>query len=203
MPRLTQTTSPGTSSRVSSPIVMVTEPSTTAMSCSVCSWAWRGTCLPGSYRTRQSRTWSPPTACRRTPSTNSNASTPFQVLNGEPSGMDAPVGLAAVRAQRLDEDLLVEDDPLAVPAGLAVGLERPEHPLGRGRHLGHPHADGVVDGRGDGRRLGVVGHLADGLGPERPVHRRVLEDHVLELGHVLERWREVGAELLAAVLGRG
>src|SRR3954452_4912769 len=118
MPRLTQTTSPGTSSRVSSPIVMVTEPSTTAMSCSVCSWAWRGTCFPGSYRTRQSRTWSPPTACRCTPSTNSNASTPFQLPNGERSAMHTPVGLAAVAADGGDGDLLVEDHALAFPSRL-------------------------------------------------------------------------------------
>src|SRR6476469_3916067 len=179
MPRLTQTTSPGRSSRVSSPMVMDTEPSMIAISCSVCSWAWRLTCVPGSYGTRQSRTWSPPIACRRTPSTNSNDGTPFHVPKPEPSGIDAPEGLPAVGAQRRDRDLLVVDHPLALAARLALGVERPQHALGRGGHLGHPHADRVVDGCRDGRRLGVVGHLADRLGAERPVDRRVLEDDVV------------------------
>src|SRR4051812_31884646 len=161
MPRLTQTTSPGPSSRVSSPMVIVTLPSTTAISCSVCSCACRGTCLPGWYCTRHSRTWSPPMACRCTPSTNSNGSTPFQVEN--PSGMDPPERLAAVGAQRPDRELLVVDDALALAARLGLRLERAQHALRRDRHLRHPHAHGVMDRRGDRRRLRVVGHLADRL----------------------------------------
>src|SRR4051794_2189589 len=179
MPRLTQTTSPGCNSRVSSRMVIVTEPSRMAMSCSVCSWGWRLPCLPGSYCTRQSSTWSPPMACSRTPSTNSNASTPFHVPNPE-SGIDAPERPAAIGAERGDGDLLVVDHPLALAARLAPLLQRAQHALRRGRHLGHPHADGVVDRRRDRRRLRVVGHLADRLGAERPVHGRVLEDHVLQ-----------------------
>src|SRR6476469_6022033 len=147
MPRLTQTTSPGRSSRVSSPMVMDTEPSMIAISCSVCSWAWRLTCLPGSYCTRQSRTWSPPMACRRTPSTNSKAGTPFQVRKPARSGIDAPEGLPAVGAQRRHRDLLVVDDALALAARLAPGVQGAQDALGRRWHLGHPHADRVVDGR--------------------------------------------------------
>src|SRR5215212_1429902 len=157
-------------------MVIVTEPSRMAISCSVCSWAWRVTCLPGSYCTRQSRTWSPPMACRRTPSTNSKAWMPFQVRKGERSGIDAPEGLPAVGAQRRHRDLLVVDHALALAARLALGVERPQNALGRRGHLGHPHADRVMDRRRDGGRLGVVGHLADGLGAERAVDRRVLED---------------------------
>src|SRR3954451_21656787 len=201
MPLLTQTTSPGTSSRVSSPMVIVTRPSMTAISCSVCSWACRETCLPGSYCTRHSSTWSPPIAWSRTPSTNSNASTPFQVPNPD-SGIDAPEGPAAVGAERGDGDLLVVDYALALATRLALLAQRPQHALGRGRHLGDPHADGVVDRGRDRRWLLVVGHLADRLGAERPVHGRVLEDHVLHLRQVRERGRQVGAELLSAVLGR-
>src|SRR3954451_9705536 len=201
-PRLTQTTSPGPSSRVSSPIVIVTVPSTTAMSCSVCSWAWRLTSLPGSYCTRHSRTWSPPMACRRTPSTNSKASRPFQVRNGEGSGIHAPEAGAAVGADLRDGELLVEDHALALAPRLGAGVERAQDALrGRG-HLRHPHAHGVVDRRGDGGRLGVVRHLADGLGPERPFDGRVLEDDVVDGGQGLQRGRQVGPELLAAVLDR-
>src|SRR4051812_15512562 len=196
MPRLTQTTSPGPSSRVSSPIIMVTCPSTIAITCSVCSCAWRGTCLPGWYCTRQSSSWSPPMACRCTPSTNSNGSTPFHDPNGDPSVMDAPERLAAVGAQRADRDGLVVDDALALTARLGAGLERAQDALRRHGHLRHPHADRVVDRGGDRRRLRVVGHLADRLGAERPVRRRVLEDRRLDLREVDERRRQVGPELL-------
>src|SRR4051812_35493840 len=97
-----------------------------------------------------------------TPSTNSYGSTPFHVENPE-SGMDAPVRLAAVGAERGDRDLLVVDHALALAARLALGVQGAQHTLRRDRHLGHPHADRVVDRRGDRGRLGVVGHLADRL----------------------------------------
>ena len=53
------------------------------ITCSVCSWAWRVTCLPGSYRTWHIRTCSPPIALMWTPGTNSYSSMPVNVLNGE------------------------------------------------------------------------------------------------------------------------
>src|SRR3954452_4360456 len=193
MPRLTHTTSPGPRSRVSSPIVIRTEPSMIAITCSVCSCAWRGTCLPGWYCTRHSSSWSPPMACRCTPSTNSNGSTPFQELKPDPSGMDAPVGLAAVGRHGLDRELLVEDDPLALAARLLLLLQGVQDALRRDGELRHPDADRVVDRRGDRRRLRVIGHLADRLRPERPVLGRVLEDRRPQLGEVLERRRQVGA----------
>src|SRR5256714_6734055 len=87
-PRLTTTTSPGRSVCVSSSIVISTSPSRMNITCSVSSCACHGTCLPGWYSTRQSSTCSPPIACRRTPSTNSHGSRPFQVRNGLPSGID-------------------------------------------------------------------------------------------------------------------
>src|SRR4051794_8914118 len=108
---------------------MRTEPSMIAITCSVCSWAWRGTCLPGWYCTRHSRTWSPPNAVMWTPSTNSNGSTPFQLPKPD-SGMHAPVGLAAVGGDRLDRQVLVEDHPLALAARLRLLLERVQDALG-------------------------------------------------------------------------
>ena len=61
--------------------------------------------------------------------------------------------------------------PSRLGPGLArcLLLQRPEHALGRDRQLRHPDADGVVDGRGDGRRLRVVGHLAAALRAVRTV----------------------------------
>src|SRR3954464_12857991 len=118
-------------------------------------------------------------AWSRTPSTNSNASTPLQVRKPE-SGIDAPERLAAVRADRRDRDLLVVDHPLALPPRLALVEQGAQDALGSRRHLRHPYADGVVDRRRDGGRLRVVGHLADRLGAERAVHRRALEDDVLQ-----------------------
>src|SRR2546429_2739626 len=41
------------------------------------------------------------------------------------------------------------------------------------------------------------GHLSDRLGPERPIDRGVLEDHVVELWEILHRRHEVRAELVA------
>src|SRR3954451_14686094 len=102
-------------------------------------------------------------ACSRTPSTNSYASMPFQVPKPE-SGMDAPERLAAVSADGGDRDVLVVDHALALAARLAPLAQRAQHTLGRGRHLGDPHADGVVDRGRDRGRLRVVGHLADRLG---------------------------------------
>src|SRR4051794_34115954 len=107
-------------------------------------------------------------ARRKTPSTNSNRSTSFQVPKPEPSAIGAPEALPAARAHPGDRELLVEDDPLALAAGLGAAVERLEDALGRGRHLRDPRADGVVDRRRDGRRLGVVRHLADRLGAEGP-----------------------------------
>src|SRR3954453_20796903 len=150
------------------------------ITCSVCSCACHGTCLPGSYRTRQSSTWSPPTAWRWTPSTNSHASRPDQVPNGRGSGIGAEEVLAAVLGDGLQGQVLVEDYPLPLAPRLPLLLERGEHALRRRGHLGHPHADGVVDRIHDRRRLRVVRHLADRLRAERSVCRRVLEDHVVE-----------------------
>ena len=204
-PRLTTTTSPARSVVVSSSIVISTSPSRMNITCSVSSCLCHGTCLPGAYCTRQRSTCSPPIACRRTPSTNSHESRPFQVRNGRDSGAaqaSTPKNPAPPFArERLDREVLVEDDALAVAAS-ARGLlgERGEHAVGRRRHLGHPDADSVVDRVRDRRRLRVVGHLADRLGAERPVDGRVLDDHVVELRQVLQRRAEVGAELAAAVL---
>src|SRR5439155_7356144 len=159
--------------------------------------------LPGSYWTRHRRTCSPPTAWIRTPSTNSYDSRPFHVRNGpRASGIGREEPLAAVRGQGLDRDRLVEDDALAVARRLLPRLERPQHALGRRGHLRDPDADRVVDRGGDRRRLRVVRHLADRLGAERAVGRRVLEDDVVELGEVLHRGGEIGAEFPAAVLRR-
>src|SRR5207244_9257422 len=113
-PRLTTTTSPADSVFVSSSIVISTSPSRMNITCSVSSCACHGTCFPGSYRTRQSSTCSPPIACRRTPSTNSHESRPFQLRNGLDfdSGFDAKETLAAVGRHRSHREVLVEDDPL-------------------------------------------------------------------------------------------
>src|SRR5437868_1999558 len=151
-PRLTTTTSPGPSVCVSSSIVISTSPSRMNMTCSVSSCLCQGTSFPGSYRTRQSSTCSPPIAWIRTPSTNSYESRPFQVRNGPGAsviGGEEP--RAAVRRDRPNRDLLVEDDPLAVAPRLGLPLERSQHPLGRRRHLRDPDSDGVVD-RGRDRR---------------------------------------------------
>ena len=67
-PRLTTQTSPGPSSCVSSPIVIATEPSRISITCSVCSWLWRATVVPGAYVTRPRKTWSPAIAWSPTPS---------------------------------------------------------------------------------------------------------------------------------------
>src|SRR5438552_15338204 len=140
-PRLTTTTSPVRSVCVSSSIVISTSPSRISITCSVCSWLCHGTCLPGSYWTRQSSTCSPPTAWSRTPSTNSNDSRPFQVRNGpRPSVIGLEEPLAAVRRDGAHGDLLVEHDPLPVATGLRLRLEGPQHALGRRRHLRHPHS---------------------------------------------------------------
>src|SRR5215207_3872316 len=106
---------------VSSSIVISTDPSRMNITCSVSSCACQGTCFPGSYCTRQSRTCSPPIAWRRTPSTNSNDSRPFQVRNGLEtlSGIDAEEAGALVRGERLHRDVLVEDDALALAARLS------------------------------------------------------------------------------------
>src|SRR2546428_7177273 len=142
-------TSPAFTSRVVPSTVTVTSPSTIAITCSVCSWLWTGTCFPGSYVTRQSRICSPPMACRRTPSANCQASTPFHVRNGVAvSAICLEEALAAVRAHRPDRKLVVEDDALAFAPRLLLSVECSEDPLRRRRHLGHPYADGVVD-RGD------------------------------------------------------
>src|SRR4051794_16167888 len=157
-PRFTTTTSPGPRVVVSSSIVISTSPSRMNITCSVSSCLCHGTCLPGSYRTRQSKTCSPPIACSRTPSTNSHESRPFHVRNGREaaacSGIDTEVCRAPVRGDGLDRDLLVEDDALAVPARLALLGERGEHAIGRRRHLGDPDADRVVDRVRDRRWLG-------------------------------------------------
>src|SRR2546428_2814137 len=150
-------TSPALTSRVSPSTVTVTSPSMIAMTCSVCSWLWSGTCFPGSYVTRQSRICSPPIACSRTPSANCQASTPFQVRNGvEASAIGLEEPLAAVRAHRPDRDVLVEDDALSVAPRLLLAVQRAQHPLGRRRHLRHPGSDRVVDRRPDRRRLRAV-----------------------------------------------
>ena len=47
-----------------------------------------------------------------------------------------------------------------------------QHALGRERHLGQPHAAGIVDGVRDRRDRRVGGHLADALGAERTARRR-------------------------------
>src|SRR5439155_19485512 len=163
-PRLIRTTSPALSSRVSSATAAAASPSMMAMTCSVCSWVWSGTCFPGSYVTRQSRICSPPIACSRTPSTNCQASTPIHVRNGVGVSVirleEAP---AAVRAHRPDRKLVVEDDALAVATRLLLSVERAQDPLRRCRHLSHPDADGVVDCGHDRRRLRIVRHLADRL----------------------------------------
>src|SRR3954452_24090017 len=131
LPRLTTTTSPARSVVVSSSIVISTSPSRTSITCSLSSCACHGTCLPGSYCTRQSRTWSPPIACRRTPSVISKASTSFQVRKPDASGIDAPERLPAVRADAGDRDLLVEDDALALAPRLALGIEGAQDALRR------------------------------------------------------------------------
>src|SRR3954463_4303285 len=202
LPRLTTTTSPARSVVVSSSIVISTSPSRTSITCSLSSCACHGTCLPGSYVTRQSSTWSPPIACRRTPSTNSHESRSFQVRKGEASGIDVQEAGAAVRGHGLHREVLVEEDPLPVALRLALGLDRGEHTLGVRGHLGHPDTDGVVNRVGNRRRLRVVRHLADRLRTERPVLGRVLDDHVVDLREVLHRGPEIRAELAAAKLGR-
>ena len=82
-----------------------------------------------------------------------------------------------------------------------LGERREDAVRGRG-HLGHPHADSVVDRVRNRRRLGVVGHLADRLRPEGTVDRRVLDDHVVELGQIVQCRPEIRAELATAVLDR-
>src|SRR5256885_636750 len=132
-------TSPAFTSFVSPATVILTSPSTIAITCSVSSWLWSGTCLPGSYVTRHSRICSPPIACRRTPSTNCQASTPFQVRNGdEASAIRVEEAFAAVRAHRPDRDRLVEDDALALAPRLPVTVPCTQDAPGRRRHLRHP-----------------------------------------------------------------
>ena len=55
----------------------------------------------------------------------------------------------------------------------------------------------------DRRRLRVVRHLADRLRAERPVCRRALDDHVVEVRQILRRRGQVGAELAAAMIRSG
>src|SRR6266550_2049558 len=204
MPRLMTITSPAFTSRVSPATVIFTSPSMIAMTCSVCSWLWSGTCFPGSYVTRQSRICSPPIACSVTPSTNCQASTPFQVRNGVAiSAICLEEAFAAVRAHRPDRNRVIEDDALAVAPWLLLSVERAQNPFRRRRQLGHPDADGVVDRGHDCRRLRVVRHLADRLRAERPVLGRVLDDQVVDVGQVFECGSEVSAELAATMLRRG
>ena len=80
-------------------------------------------------------------------------------------------------------------------------LEGTQHPLGRDRKLGDPDADRVVHGGCDRGRLRIVRHLADALRPVRSVRGGVLDQHRLDLGHVLHAGREVRAELSPAMLG--
>src|SRR5437763_8619228 len=204
-PRLTTTTSPTRSVVVSSSIVISTSPSRRNITCSVSSCLCHGTCFPGSYRTRQSSTCSPPIACSLTPSTHGHESRPFHVRNGRDSRtswLDTVEPLAAVGGDGRQRELTVEDHVLSLALRLLLRRERREDPVRCGRHLGDPHADGIVDRVRDRRRLRVVRHLADRLRSERAVLGRVLDDHVVELGQVLQRRPEVGAELAAAVLDR-
>src|SRR5258708_32009295 len=115
------------------------------ITCSVSSCWCHGTCLPGSYCTRQSSTCSPPIAWRCTPSTNSHESRPLQVRNGLASAIDVEETGAVVRRQRSHRNVFVEDHALSVAPRLRPFLNRSEHALGRRGHLRHPHADGVVD----------------------------------------------------------
>src|SRR5436305_13931254 len=112
---------------------MSTSPSRTNITCSVSSCLCHGTCLPGWYCTRQSRTCSPPIACSRTPSTNSHESRPFHVRNGDDavSGIDVQEAGAAVRRHGLHREVLVEDNPLAVAFRLPLRLQRLEHAFRR------------------------------------------------------------------------
>src|SRR6476661_10284911 len=201
-PRLTTTTSPAASVFVSPSIVISTSPSRMNITCSVSSCACHGTCFPGLYWTRQSSTCSPPIACSRTPSTNSNESRPFHVRKGVVSGIDVQEPGPAVRGDGLHRQILVVDDSLAVASRLALRLDCGENALGRRWHVGDPHADRVEDRVRDRGRLRVVRHLADRLGAERTILGRVLEDDVVELRQILHRGTEVGAELAAAVLRR-
>src|SRR5438034_10388002 len=163
-------TSPALTSRVSPSTVTVTSPSMIAMTCSVCSWLWSGTCFPGSYVTRQSRICSPPIACSRTPSANCHDSTPFHVRNGDgASAIRLEKALAGGRAHRTDGQLLVEDHALAVAARLVLRVERAQDSLGCCRHLGDPDADGVGDRGRDRGRLRIVRHLTERLAAEGAV----------------------------------
>src|SRR6188472_505959 len=203
-PRLTTHTSPVRISCVRSPIVMVTEPSTISITCSVCSWLWRTTVVPGAYVTCPRKTWSPATALSPTPGKSGWGSRPSNVSNGESAtrlGRDLegdPAPRDGVHGQ-----LGVEHDRLPVARRLGLRLERAEHPLRRDRQLRHPDADGVVHCRRDRGRLRVVRHLPDALRAVRAVRGGVLDDDRVDLRQVLEPGREVRAELTAAVLGGG
>src|SRR5438874_10609260 len=103
------------------------------ITCSVSSCLCHGTCLPGSYCTRQSSTWSPQIAWRRTPSTNSHESRPFQVRKGrEPvvSSLDTEEPLTAVRRDGRKREVIVVDHPLAFAARLLLRREGREHAIG-------------------------------------------------------------------------
>src|SRR6185312_2635568 len=103
------------------------------MSCSVSSCLCQGTCLPGSYRTRQSSACSPPIAWSRTPSTNSHESRPFHVRKGlvfVRAGVYTEVPLATGRRHRFHGEMLVEHDSLAVDPRLSLLRERGQYPIG-------------------------------------------------------------------------
>src|SRR5262245_266942 len=125
-PRLTTQTSPSRMSRVSPPIVIVIEPATMSIACSVCSWLWRATVVPGAYVTCPRNTWSPAMARSPTPSKMAKGSLPLNVENGESATGRLRGDLEGDPALRdaVHRELGVEDDLLAHAGRLRLRLER-------------------------------------------------------------------------------
>ena len=175
-----------------------------AISCSVCSCAWRGTCLPGSYcdPAQQDLVAADGVQAHAVDELERLDAVPgaeaASLRHGRPSSASPPLALT-----RRDRDLLVVDDPLALAARLRSGppgraARAPAWPASpsprRRRRRGSPRRSPAAARCWPSRR-------SPWRRTARPMDGFSRID-VLELGEVLERGRQVGAELLAAVLDR-